>query len=672
MNGTHGARKRLSYIHMAVALAATMLLPAPPALHGLTHLAELPPIDLYTAMPRIIATADEVVVVPSLEGGSVSQLVWNGWQWALADSRPLIELAGFQRVHPPWVFAIGDTLLMVDTTPPADGLWMPRVAVLTRQGSRWQLSQLLDAPPQLPIADLYSVTVIDIVAHDPLLIIKLQLGVYGMGGVPYVLAVHRTADGWQWAPAPEVDNPWVWWPVALAHAAEGDVLYAIESRGSLEERPVAYAWLAYAVDEPGMPLVGEYPFLSERPMAYGSDRLTAQMSPDGESCIVFGIHGMLELRRDGELWSARGQPDFGVGDPRTMVPVAYGPTAVLLRSGGLASDPGVDVELEPQRYHLLVHEVGAWRLRGDLPSHRLLGLYDDQTVMCALSSDHLTIFDFDRWAPVARRYTLPDLEPALIPWFRQATLDAAGGETVPRFGTIASVGWNDPRGTWLWHEAIGWGVAVGRDADGFWLWLPDSGWSWCDAQLFDTRTPDRHWLVCPQRDDNVWLDMTVVNPRWFYSARLGEWLTDTRAAEASATDLTALATLLVGDMTGEGMSFEVDGDEQRVVFTFQEVVDNKLATVTIASPWSYRTGEGYACQSRFEIDMSSIHLRWGTDEVWVQSTELWTQSNIVLPTRLVIDFIFYAPEAGVFLQWIEYNNGVRDPPERSFFAGRRW
>ena len=121
-------------------------------------------------------------------------------------------------------------------------------------------------------------------------------------------------------------------------------------------------------------------------------------------------------------------------------------------------------------------------------------------------------------------------------------------------------------------------------------------------------------------------------------------------------------------MKDSGITVHGDRFARVAIFNYQERVEGKNVTIRIEAPWYYSTTFGYTCQSQLEIDISSLQIIVNGQTAHISSYDLWTQEKLLMPARLIIDFIYYSSDSGVLIEKTQYNDYSWDPPVRETFG----
>ena len=640
-------------------LVFSLFLSGFPACHLLagTNVSNLPDLDYFTGMPRFVAAAGEILVVPELPEGSIYQLRKEQGLWTVVAEHAITDWLGYSRLHPPWVFRNGNDLLVMDASPVYEGFHVPKMTVVRKIDGLFTPQESVTLESKLLDPDIFGFSFLSITPLPDLLVMQSQVSYLGIGGVIKGFSFLKTGSGWVVGPDLPMATGY-WWPIHSE--VRDDVLHfwSLRLTSPYGSPPYDFVFTEQILSGESWTMVREQPFLYNGHLDILAETRSI-LSPDGTSLVLFPHH--LEFLRDEPGWTVAGSVNNGQLDFTDLHLSSIGDGYALMRRGDVNFDPGGPV----QHYHLLQFKDGAWRLQGDLPSHRRLDDYYYNDIFYALTDETVTIFDTSRYNRTAREYDSIQLDPIVSKWFPDSQTVGSGTEWLSSFGYFHPLYSEDGLGDWMWHWDLGWIYVVGRDSNSFYYWNPAIGWSCCNRQLFNCEE-GRFWSYALNYGDFLWNYPDSFSPRLYYSYKLNEWISDTMVPSIDVFTSEQINSI-TEIFEQEGVSIEVDPVNQIAYFTLSQTVDGSLVTIRIEAPWTVTIGQPYACMVRLQIDLSWMRITVDGQSVYVNSSDLWTQEQILMPMILIIDFIFQTPDSGVSLETVEYNNGTRDPPVRAVF-----
>lgn len=637
-------------------------------LPGLTTVARMPDIDYATDMSRLVGSGEDVLVIPQGGGGTVFQLAYAEGEWEVVAEHELTGWLGYMQLHYPWVFPVGDEILVIDASPVYEGFHTPEATVLRKVDGIFEPAQTVSLAPSLQIPDLWSTMVNDIVPLTDLLVFHMQVDIVNVGAKLMGFTFLRTEAGWVTGPGREFARGY-WWPLYSEHQMDGLHLWYMEMTSAYGMPTAEFNIVESLLTVDAWTDIGQSSFQIDKFWGGSHEHLRTLLSPNGTSMVVFpkpdsiSEGAPLIFSKDGENWMFDGSlQDVGI-DTSGLSLVQLGGTCALMRRGDIASLYGEQVK---QHYHLLKHVDDRWQLVGDLTSHRVLNDYYYDLISYVLGEDWLTIFDamsyYQALQRGARSYSLADLSPRLVKWFKESETIDPQIEHIPAFGYFAEEVSDTAQGIWAWHWNLGWIYITGRNTGHFWFYDSTFGWTWFADELYD-KTAGRHWLYSWSHSDYVLCLPDSHRPRFFFSNNIKRWMTDTPAPQdIRHQDVEEVLALASSEMAETGIALTVDYEARLAVFSMSETVDGKTVALRIHAPWQYTTGTGYGCQSRFDMDFSGLSITVGNETVYVSSYDLYTSEKILMPAVLEILYIFYTPETGTMLTRIQNNDLSWEPP----------
>lgn len=639
-----------------------------------TSVSPIPELDYYIDMKRIVGVSDTDAWVTSFaDNGPLIHLAYDGWEWTEVARHPVTDWLGIPRLSGDEIFSYEDEVLILDTSRVlGNGVNVPAITVLQKEAGEYRRAAAVTMESIMSPAEYFSSSVEDVVQTTDLLLIRMTVGVLGTGGQLWQHCFVRTAAGWQTGPGLQLSSGY-WWPLFSERIGEELHLYAMRMEGIYDGTPQLFTVHQYRFASSGWEPLGQVAEFTDDPKWVASTYVRALVSPDGTSVLLLSSDEELnpvqptELKRPGGSWIHAGSPECVTPTGGAPYLTRMGNGVALLRS---APDSG-PTACAPEHYHLLRHIDGHWVLVGDTVSHREFGDYWRYGLSHCLMGERLTIFDFSRFNEAARSYSLEDLEPICIKWFRHATPFACGWEALPSLGYFHPTFSDSRSGIWLWHANLGWMYATGRDPHQFWAWQAGMGWMWFNDQLFDMSF-GKFWLYAPLLGDTLWFEVRSTQPRFFYSYHYAEWVSELEAPNYDADAVAWLAEALGSDLAALGITFEWDPEHFLAIFSMSGVSEGKQVLIRIEAPWQYLPHIDYPSHASFTLDLSWILVTVDGQTVAVHASQLWTEAGLLLPMTLRMDLFFVTPDSGYASTVITYNNGYSDPPVREPFSPERF
>lgn len=660
-----GGTANEKYFARAGTAMALLLLATP--LHGLTSFSRIPDLDYPSSMSWFIGGVDDVLVVPQLEEGTIWQLAYDGWEWNLVAEYDPLDWTQTSRINPRWTFPAGNEVLFLDRDPSRTDFFVPQLTIVEKVEGTYSVQDRVSLSGLLEDPTYFDFSINGVVALEDLVVITGQVGVVGVGPVLGIYIFQRTEAGWIVGPKLDIETGY-WWALFTEQTQEQFTVWVLEMTGSYFDNPWPYALKEYTLETGAWVEQSQFTFELDQIWA-ASNQARALVSPDGQSVLIYGSEGLsappIELRRTDGSWSFIGPVNGGGLDFTNLFFQQPGDGFALMRRGDIPPDPP-----EPQHYHILQYSDGQWELSGDLTSGTILSYYYENEVFHVLGNDRLTLFEiqpYDRSVRRASSYSLPDLTPILVPWFRDSLVMDGGTEYLPGFGIFQSFIADGGNSIWAWNWNLGWLLVAGRDSDMFWFWSPVVHWALFDAEYFNMEGGP-YYLYAANHTDYLWWLTGSAKPQLFYSYGLGEWLSNTIPPILNQEAINTLLEEIKTEVQEQGVTVEIDLPNRMAVFTSEQDVEGDHLVVRIMAPFNYSTGFGYLCQAKFEIDMSYIELSINDSEfVGISSYDIWTELGERLPTGVITEFIFHTMESGILWQTITYNDGTSEGPVRDVF-----
>lgn len=637
---------------------------------AITSVSQIPELDYYADMKRIVGVSETDAWVTSFaENGPLIHLAYDGWEWTEVARHLVTDWLGIPRLSGEEIFSYGDEVLILDTSHVlSSGVNVPAITVLQNEAGGYRKTAKVTMESILGSAEYFSSSVEDVIQTTDLLLLRMSVGVLGTGGQLWQHCFVRTAAGWQTGPGLQLSSGY-WWPLFSERIGEELHLYAMRMEGIYDGTPQLFTVHQYRFANSGWEHLGQVAEFTDDPKWVASTYVRTLVSGDGASVLLFSSDEDLnpvrptELKRPGGSWIHAGSPEWvtPTGAPPFMTRIGNG--MALLRSLPDSGPAG----FAPQHYHLLKYIDGNWTLVGDVVSHREFGDYWRYGLSHCLMGDRLTVFDFSRFNEAARSYSLDDLRPICIKWFRQSITLADGWASLSAFGYFQPTFSDSRSGMWLWHANLGWIYAAGRDAGQFWGWHASMGWLWFSDQLFDV-SHGKSWLYVPMADDILWFEVRSAQPLYFYSYHYAEWVSELEAPNYDAASIAWLAEALTSELATAGIAFEWNADLSLAIFSMSGVSEGRQILIRIEAPWQYNPHVDYPSHATFALDLSWILVTVDGQTAGLHASELWSEAGLIVPMALNVDLFFLTPDSGYARTVITYNNGCSGAPLREPFS----